>query len=84
MITGLFWFAQAFSSAIGLAFVALAEDPLLVWLCTTIAITSALGGVGFWFTFAKLDAEEDALNTIGERSHEGGKIIVESSTQQKV
>lgn len=77
MITGLFWFAQAFSSAIGQAFVALAEDPLLVWLYTTIAIISALGGVGFWFTFAKLDAEEDELNAIGEGSHKANMIATE-------
>lgn len=78
MITGLFWFAQAFSSAIGQAFVALSEDPLLVWLYTTIAIISAFGGIGFWFTFAKLDAEEDTLNAIGEGSHKGDKLGVES------
>lgn len=77
MITGLFWFAQAFSSALGQAFVALAEDPLLVWLYTIIAIISAIGGVGFWFTFAKLDAEEDTLNAIGEGSHKGDKPAAE-------
>lgn len=66
MIAGLFWFAQAFSSAFGQAFVALAGDPLLIWLYATIAVISAIGGVGFSFTFAKLDAEEDALNAIGE------------------
>lgn len=71
MITGLFWLAQAFSSAIGQTFVALSSDPPLVWLYTTIAIISALDRVGFWFNFAKLDAEEGALNAIDEGTHKG-------------
>lgn len=66
LITGVFWFAQAFSSAVAQAFVGLATDPLLVWLYTTIAILSALGGIGFWFTFASLDTQEAALNALPE------------------
>ncbi|KAK5945260.1 hypothetical protein PMZ80_002464 [Knufia obscura] len=71
LVTGIFWLAQAFSSAVGQAFVPLASDPLLVWLYTIIAILSALGGAGFWFTFRKLDAEEDALNAIPESAYKG-------------
>lgn len=41
-VTGMFWFAQAFSAAIAQAFVGLSSDPLLVWLYTTVAIISIL------------------------------------------
>ncbi|KAI2616821.1 PTR2-domain-containing protein [Hypoxylon sp. NC1633] len=70
-VTGVFWFSQAFSAAIGQAFVPLAIDPYLVWLYTTIAIISALGGLGFWFNFAKLDSEEAALNALPDSLFKG-------------
>ncbi|KAI0381485.1 POT family protein [Hypomontagnella monticulosa] len=73
VITGLFWFAQAFSAAIGQAFVPLATDPNLVWLYMTIAIISALGGLGFWFTFSKLDREEEALNALPDSLFKGSQ-----------
>ncbi|KAI0129181.1 POT family protein [Xylariales sp. AK1849] len=73
LVTGVFWFSQAFSSAISQAFVGLAEDPLLEWLYGTVAIISAIGGVGFWFTFAKLDKEEEALNTLPDSVFLGSK-----------
>ncbi|WQF79172.1 Putative proton-dependent oligopeptide transporter family, PTR2 family proton/oligopeptide symporter [Colletotrichum destructivum] len=71
LVTGVFWFVHAFSSAIAQAFVGLAADPLLVWLYTCIAIISCLGGVGFWLMFRKLDKEEDALNALPESTYKG-------------
>ncbi|ORY58742.1 POT family protein [Pseudomassariella vexata] len=73
LVTGVFWFSNAFSSAISQAFVGLSEDPLLVWLYTTVAIISALGGIGFWFSFRKLDKEEEALNTLPDSVFQGSK-----------
>ncbi|KAI1412806.1 POT family protein [Hypoxylon sp. FL1857] len=72
-VTGVFWFAQAFSAAIGQAFVPLATDPYLVWLYVTVAIISALGGVGFWWTFAALDREEEALNALPDSLFKGSQ-----------
>ncbi|KAK2757413.1 oligopeptide transporter [Colletotrichum kahawae] len=80
LVTGVFWFVHAFSSAIAQAFVGLAADPLLVWLYTTIAIISSLGGIGFWLTFRKLDKEEDALNALPESTYKGRG---ESSVEEK-
>ncbi|KAJ0367513.1 hypothetical protein COL154_003167 [Colletotrichum chrysophilum] len=80
LVTGVFWFVHAFSSAIAQAFVGLAADPLLVWLYTTIAIISCLGGIGFWLTFRKLDKEEDALNALPESTYKGRG---ESSVEEK-
>ncbi|KAK2040598.1 POT family protein [Colletotrichum somersetense] len=71
LVTGVFLFVHAFSSAIGQAFVGLAADPLLVWLYTCITIISCLGGIGFWVTFRKLDKEEDALNALPESTYKG-------------
>ncbi|KAK8135495.1 hypothetical protein PG984_003435 [Apiospora sp. TS-2023a] len=73
LVTAVFWFAQAFSSAIAQAFVPLATDPLLVWLYTTVSIIAVLGGIGFWFTFRKLDAEEEALNTLPDSEFHGSR-----------
>ncbi|KAI0024011.1 POT family protein [Xylariomycetidae sp. FL0641] len=70
-ITGVFWFAQAFSAALGQAFVPMALDPLLVWLYTTLAIIAALAGTAFWVAFRKLDTEEDALNALPDSVFKG-------------
>lgn len=72
-ITGVFWFSQAFSAAIGQAFVPLATDPTLVWLYVTVAIISVLGGVGFWINFAKLDREEETLNALPDSLFKGSR-----------
>ncbi|KAI1812450.1 POT family protein [Poronia punctata] len=76
-ITGVFWFAQAFSAAIAQALVPLSTDPILVWLYTTVAIIAALGGLAFHFTFLKLDREEEALNALPDSVFKGSKTADE-------
>lgn len=71
LVTAAFLFMTAFSSAIGQALVALSEDPLLVWNYSTVAVLSTFGGVCFWLTHRKLDAEEDALNMLPDSSFQG-------------
>lgn len=71
LVTGVFFFVLAFSSALSQAFTGLATDPLLVWLYTTVAIISAVGGASFWFTFRNLDKQEDALNALPESTFVG-------------
>lgn len=71
IVVGVFFFANAFSSALSQAFVSLATDPLLVWLYTTVAVISAAGGLSFWWCFHKLDKEEDALNALPESTYQG-------------
>ncbi|KAF2963446.1 hypothetical protein GQX73_g10118 [Xylaria multiplex] len=72
-ITGIFWFAQAFSAAIAQAFVPLSNDPLLVWLYITVAIIAAIGGLLFHFVFIKLDKEEEALNALPDSVFKGSR-----------
>lgn len=91
-ITGVFWFSQAFSAAITQAFTPLASDPYLVWLYMTIALITALGAVGFWFNFAKLDREEEALNALpdsvfkGSRTNDADLAVIEAqqAEQEKI
>lgn len=64
LVTAVFLFTSAFSSAIGQALVALAEDPLLVWNYTLVAILAACAGIIFWLQNRHLDAEEDHLNML--------------------
>ncbi|KAH7089281.1 POT family-domain-containing protein [Paraphoma chrysanthemicola] len=66
LVTGVFWFTHAFSSAIAQAFVPLADDPLLVWLYVSIGILTFFGWLGFWWTFRSLDRENDALDKLPE------------------
>ncbi|KAI1182257.1 hypothetical protein F5B17DRAFT_449911 [Nemania serpens] len=72
-ITGIFWFAQAFSAAIAQAFVPLSADPLLVWLYTVVATIAALGGLLFHFGFLKLDKEEETLNALPDSVFKGSR-----------
>ncbi|ETN37447.1 uncharacterized protein HMPREF1541_08438 [Cyphellophora europaea CBS 101466] len=86
VVTGVFFFANAFSSALAQAFVSLATDPLLIWLYTTVAIISAAGGIGFWLCFRKLDKEEDALNALPESTYKGrvpGAVDVEAAAAEQ-
>ncbi|KIX01501.1 uncharacterized protein Z518_09227 [Rhinocladiella mackenziei CBS 650.93] len=86
-VTGLYWFTNAFSSAIGQAFVPLAVDPLFTWLYTAIAGISFVGMIVFWFTFRKLDKEEDALNALPESTYQGRKgsiIDVEAIREEQI
>jgi len=71
VVMGVNLLQTAFSSAIGQALVPLADDPLLIWNYTTVAILAALGGVGFWFTWRSLDAKEDELNMIQATQYVG-------------
>jgi POT family proton-dependent oligopeptide transporter len=66
LVTGVFWFTHAFSSAIAQAFVPLADDPLLVWLYVAITILTFIGWIGFSWTFRSLDKENDALDKLPE------------------
>ena len=62
---------SAVSAALGQALVALSDDPLLTWNYGSVAVVAAIGGIGFYFTFRKADAEEDALNNLKESEYLG-------------
>jgi proton-dependent oligopeptide transporter, POT family len=57
-------FQTAIANAIGEALVSLSTDPLLTWNYSVFAILSFVGGVLFWLSHRKLDAEEDMLNQL--------------------
>lgn len=71
LVMGVNLLQNAFSAAIGQALVPLAEDPLLIWNYTVVAILAFVGGLGFWFTWRSLDAREDELNLIEETKYKG-------------
>ncbi|KAH9050172.1 oligopeptide transporter [Lactarius hengduanensis] len=66
LVMALFLFTNAISAAIGEAFNPLSMDPLLVWNYSTMSVLSGIGGVLFWYSFRRLDAEDTALDNIGE------------------
>jgi proton-dependent oligopeptide transporter, POT family len=43
---------------------ALSTDPLLVWNYGAMGCIAGIGGIVFWWSFRKLDAEEDKLNNL--------------------
>jgi proton-dependent oligopeptide transporter, POT family len=57
-------FMSAIASAVGQGFDSLSADPLLVWNYGAVGVLAFVGGIGFWFTFRKLDIEEDHLNML--------------------
>ncbi|KAK4050552.1 hypothetical protein OIO90_005019 [Microbotryomycetes sp. JL221] len=64
LVTAVFLFTSAVSSALGEAFLPLSEDPLLVWNYGVMGVISFVFGIIFWFTFRNLDAEERQLNDL--------------------
>lgn len=80
-VTGMFWFTHAFSSAIAQAFVPLADDPLLVWLYTAIAIVTFFGWIGFWWTFRALDKENDDLDKLPEGEFQSNAEYAAAKTE---
>ena len=66
LVMSVFLFMSAISAAIGEAFVALSEDPLLVWNYGVMAVLAFIAGTIFWIQYRHLDAEEDKLNEIQE------------------
>ncbi|KAJ8082342.1 hypothetical protein PM082_008197 [Marasmius tenuissimus] len=71
LVMAVFLFTSAVAAALGEAFVALAEDPLLVWNYGSMAVLAAIAGTLFWISVRKLDAKEDELNEM-----QGGHIDV--------
>ncbi|KAL9056497.1 MAG: hypothetical protein Q9162_002872 [Coniocarpon cinnabarinum] len=71
LVTGLFLLQSAFGAALQQAFVALSEDPLLEWNYGVAAVLAAVGCVGFWWSFRKLDRDEERLNYLTETEFKG-------------
>jgi proton-dependent oligopeptide transporter, POT family len=76
LVTGVFWFSNAFSSALWQAFVPLATDPHQVWLYGSIAIISIVSGIIFWFVFKEVDKAEEAMNALPTSTYRGRKTSV--------
>lgn len=70
LVMSVFLFMSAVSAALGEAFVALSEDPLLVWNYGVMAVLAFVAGTIFWFQYRHLDAEEDKLNELQEGHYE--------------
>jgi len=74
---------NAFSSALAQALVALSADPLLVWNYGLVAVLAFIAGCAFWFTFKKLDRDEDRLNMLQASEYKGREISGVSTTEQQ-
>ncbi|KAK5169112.1 uncharacterized protein LTR77_006421 [Saxophila tyrrhenica] len=71
LVMGVNLLQTAFSAALGQALLPLAEDPLLTWNYTMVAILAALGGVAFWLTWRNYDKREDELNMLQKTEYLG-------------
>lgn len=66
LVMGIFLFTSAIASALGEAFTTISLDPYLVWNYGSMGVLAAVGGILFWLSVRKLDAEEDRLNSLSE------------------
>ncbi|KAI5782814.1 MFS peptide transporter [Pyronema domesticum] len=71
LVTAVFLFMSAISSALGQALVTLAEDPLLIWNYGVVAVIAFLGGIAFWMQNKRIDKEEDVLNMLPQSDFHG-------------
>lgn len=71
MVTAIFLFMSALSSALSQALVSLSADPLLVWNYGFVGVLAFFAGTLFWLQNRKLDAEEDVLNALPESTYKG-------------
>ncbi|GAA6038522.1 hypothetical protein JCM8097_004610 [Rhodosporidiobolus ruineniae] len=79
MVMAVGLFMTALAAALGEAFVPLSADPLLVWNYGVMAVLSFVGGVVFWFNFAKLDKEELTINEVREGAAHAERTTKEHS-----
>ncbi|KAL9708586.1 hypothetical protein Ac2012v2_008255 [Leucoagaricus gongylophorus] len=66
LVMAVFLFTSALASALGEAFVSLADDPLLVWNYGVMGVLAFVTGILMWLSVWRLDAQEDDLNNIAE------------------
>ncbi|KAF1955966.1 MFS peptide transporter-like protein Ptr2 [Byssothecium circinans] len=71
LVTSYWHFMSAFSNAIGQAFTAVSEDPLLVWNYGIISVLAFAGGVLFWLHQRGTDKLEDTLNMLPDSNYVG-------------
>lgn len=71
LVTSYWHFMSAFSNAIGQAFTALSDDPLLVWNYASVAIIAFIGGCLFWLHQRKTDKKEDIMNMLPDSNYIG-------------
>ncbi|KAL0572866.1 hypothetical protein V5O48_009096 [Marasmius crinis-equi] len=82
LVMAVFLFTSALAAALGEAFVALAEDPLLVWNYGSMAVLAAIAGVFFWISVRRLDSQEDQLNEM-QAGHVDDTAHHEAATTDK-
>ncbi|KAJ6619264.1 peptide transporter PTR2A [Mycena sp. CBHHK59/15] len=64
LVMSLFMFTSAISAVLGEGFLWLSVDPMLVWNYAATAGLAGAGGCVFWLSVRRLDAQEDALNSL--------------------
>jgi POT family proton-dependent oligopeptide transporter len=84
LVMAIFLFMNAFSAALGEAFVSLSADPLLVWNYGVMGVLAFVGGTIFWFQYRSLDAQEADMNQLQAGvMHEGEMPAVPMTNQER-
>ncbi|KAJ6559031.1 hypothetical protein B0H10DRAFT_2120020 [Mycena sp. CBHHK59/15] len=73
LVMSLFMFTSAISTVLGEGFLWLSVDPMLVWNYTVMAALAGAGGCAFWLSVRRLNAQEDALNSLS--AGHVGKVV---------
>ncbi|KAL0563665.1 hypothetical protein V5O48_018401, partial [Marasmius crinis-equi] len=73
LVSSIFLFTLAISSALGEAFVSLSVDPLLVWNYGVVGVIAGVSGILFWTAMSKLDKEDVRSTKHGESAQVHGE-----------
>ncbi|KAJ6619589.1 peptide transporter PTR2A [Mycena sp. CBHHK59/15] len=81
LVMSLFMFTSAISAVLGEGFLWLSVDPMLVWNYAAMAGLAGAGGCMFWLSVRRLDAQEDALNSLSA-GHVGMDVDTELDLEE--
>ncbi|KAK2806130.1 hypothetical protein FQN51_008084 [Onygenales sp. PD_10] len=83
-VQSIYLLTNAFGSAIGEALIPAAYDPAILWMFVGLCGASFLSGVIFWFTFRKLNDQEEEMNALDLHEEEELEEQAEERRESRV
>lgn len=74
-VMSIFLLQAALGSALGVLLAPVAKDPKLVWMYTGLCIATFIAAGLFWVCFRHLNATEDSMNALGNKSEKVVDVV---------